>query len=73
MVSSRPILRAISILVPTPSVPATSTGSLRRGRLMAPPNPPRPPMTSGLCVLVRRFFMSSTARLPASTSTPAFL
>ena len=73
MVSSRPMRRAISILVPTPSVPATRTGSLRRGRRMAPPKPPRPPRTSGFCVLFSRCFRRSTARLPASTSTPACL
>ncbi len=73
MVVSRPTRRAISILVPTPSVPATSTGSLKGGMRIAPPKPPRPPRTSGFCVLFSRCFMSSTARLPASTSTPAFL
>ena len=73
IVSSLPTARAISILVPTPSVPATSTGSLSFGRPIAPPKPPSPPSTSGCWVLLRRRFSRSTAMLPASTSTPAFL
>src|SRR5665647_3081396 len=43
------------------------------GRRIAPPKPPSPPSTSGCCVLLSRCFMRSTARLPASTSTPACL
>src|SRR5665648_853650 len=73
MVPSLPMVRASSILVPTPSVPATSTGSLSFGSRSAPPKPPSPPSTNGCFVLLSRCFMRSTARLPASTSTPASL
>src|SRR6476646_1323669 len=37
----------------------------------APPKPPRPPTTSGRRVESTCACMSSTARCPASTSTPA--
>src|SRR5665647_3864293 len=43
------------------------------GGAMRLPKPPSPPSTSGCCVLLSRCFMRSTARLPASTSTPASL
>ena len=36
-----------------------------------PANPPRPPTTSGRCALATDSFISSTARSPASMSTPA--
>ncbi len=47
IVSSRPMRRAISVLVPTPSVALTSTGSsYPAGSASAAPNPPRPPSRS---------------------------
>ena len=48
IVSSRPIAAAIAVLVPTPSVDETMTGSRMPGGIAtADPNPPRPPITSG--------------------------
>src|SRR3954468_8494457 len=68
MVSWRSIACAIATFVPTPSVDvASSRRSSMRNR---PANPPRPPTTSGR-VERSRPLMSSTARSPASMSTPA--
>ena len=72
IVSSRPIAAAIAVFVPTPSVDETITGSrYPAGIATADPNPPRPPRTSGRRVDATDARMSSTARSPAATSTPA--
>ena len=65
---------AIATLVPTPSVDVASNG--RRYAVSAvasnsPANPPSPPTTSGRVALATHSFISSTARSPASMSTPA--
>ena len=59
-------------LVPTPSVPEISTGSRHRAgsSRKRPPNPPTSVTTPGVKVLRTEAFMSSTARLPSSMSTP---
>ena len=51
-VPCRPAWKATFSLVPTPSVPATSTGSryLPGGRANRPPKPPTPATTSGRTV-----------------------
>ena len=74
MVSWMSMRRATSILVPTPSVEVASSG--RRNRVSAeasnsPANPPTPPTTSGRWARAIAARISSTARSPASTSTPA--
>ena len=61
-------------LVPTPSVPETSTGSsmsLRAAALKQEPKPPSPPMTSGRLVAATASLIASTARAPSAVSTPA--
>src|SRR5690606_16759753 len=59
-------------LVPTPSVPDTSTGSLYFfDSSNSAPKPPMPPSTSGRIVRLARGFMRSTRASPASMSTPA--
>ncbi len=67
--------KASLILVPTPSVPETSTGSFMPVRLGAsrPPKPPIPPSTSEVWVRLTESFISSTDSYPAVTSTPACL
>ncbi len=64
----------MTTLVPTPSVEVASSGRRRPASLDAsnkPANPPIPPTTSGRVVLATEARMSSTARSPASMSTPA--
>jgi hypothetical protein len=61
-------------LVPTPSVEVASTGCFRRARELAskrPAKPPMSPITSGRRVLATHSLIRSTARSPASISTPA--
>ena len=71
MVSRRPRAAAIAVLVPTPSVEDTITGSrYPSGIVIADPNPPRPPSTSGRRVDSTEARISATARSPAATSTP---
>ena len=62
-------------LVPTPSVPLTSTGSFMpvRSGMNRPPKPPMPEMQPGVLVLATCSFMSLTDSYPAVTSTPAAL
>ncbi len=65
---------AIATLVPTPSVDVASNGRAYDFKELAsnsPANPPMPPTTSGRDVLATHCFISSTARSPASMSTPA--
>ena len=72
-VSCRFIRNASLSLVPTPSVPLTSTGRvipLRSGS-NRPPNPPMSEQTPGVAVRAIWDFISSTARYPAVMSTPA--
>ena len=75
MVSCLSSSMAIFSLVPTPSVPETSTGSSMPVRSGAnrPPNPPMPDTTPGITVRFTCFFISSTDSYPAVTSTPAAL
>ena len=76
MVSYLPIARAISVLVPTPSVDVASSGcfiSFSADASKSPANPPMPPMTSGRDARAIDAFISSTARSPASISTPESL
>ena len=76
MVSYLPIARAISVLVPTPSVDVASSGcfiSFRADASKSPANPPIPPITSGRDARAIDAFISSTARSPASISTPESL
>src|ERR1035437_2247678 len=62
---------AIAVFVPTPSVELTRTGlRIPDGRAIAEANPPSPPMTSGRRVAAIEARISSTARSPASISTP---
>src|SRR5450759_2839206 len=62
---------ATAVFVPTPSVELTRTGSrMPGGRAIAEANPPSPPMTSGRRVAATEARISSTARSPASISTP---
>ncbi len=65
---------AIAILVPTPSVLAASSGRRHRpgSNANSPANPPIPPTTSGRRVRATAERISSTARSPASMSTPAW-
>src|SRR3954471_21310359 len=71
-VSHRWSAAAIAVFVPTPSVEETMSGlRYRSGTAMAPANPPMEPPTSGRCVDSTAERMSSTARSPAVTSTPA--
>ena len=74
MVSWRSSACAIATLVPTPSVDVASTGLVIPARAEAsniPAKPPSPPITSGRVARRTEAFISSTARSPASTSTPA--
>jgi hypothetical protein len=72
IVSKRPSAAATAVLVPTPSVDETTTGSRIPGGIVnAEPNPPRPASTSGRRVEATEARISSTARSPAATSTPA--
>src|SRR4051794_37674348 len=74
MVSCTPSAWAIATLVPTPSVEVASTGWSMPFRALAsnrPAKPPRPLSTSGRRVLATQAFIRSTARSPASMSTPA--
>ena len=58
------IRKAILSLVPTPSVPLTSTGREIpvRSSSNSPPNPPMPESTPGIRVRSTWRFISSTAR-----------
>ena len=62
-VSCLSMRKAILSLVPTPSVPETSTGSAMPASsgLKRPPKPPRPPSTPGVSVRFTCSFISSTA------------
>ncbi len=66
---------AILTLVPTPSVPETSTGSLyfRAGKRKNPANEPISPSTSLRCVARTIGLIRRTRRSPSSMSTPALL
>ncbi len=58
--------------VPTPSVPATSTGSRKRFPIStSAPKPPIPASTSGRMVRLANGLIRSTRASPASMSTPA--
>ncbi len=59
-------------LVPTPSVDEASSGLVYFSTSSAnsPAKPPMPPTTSGLAVLRIEGLRASTARSPASMSTP---
>ena len=74
MVSCLFMAMASFILVPTPSVPETKTGSLysRLAKSNKAPNPPSPPITPAVWVLLAADFIRSTSWLPFSMSTPAF-
>lgn len=66
-------LWATTSFVPTPSVPATMTGSLKPACFKSN-NPPNPPMTEsqpGRAVALTTALILSTSRLPASIETPA--
>src|SRR5688572_11053673 len=71
--SCRPVSIARRSFVPTPSVPATSTGRRQRpsGISIMAPKPPMPARTSGRIVRATRGRMRSTSSSPASMSTPA--
>ena len=73
-VSCRSSSWAMRILVPTPSVPDTSTGSVMpvRSGANSPPNPPMPDTTPGIIVRATWGPMSLTPWYPAVMSTPAF-
>ena len=74
IVSCRSIGWATATLVPTPSVEVASSGRRYRARALAsnrPAKPPSPPTTSGRVARATDAFISSTARSPASMSTPA--
>ncbi len=76
MVSYLPSARAISVFVPTPSVDVASNGCFISFNLLASNKPAKPPMlpiTSGRDALAIDAFINSTARSPASISTPASL
>ena len=65
---------AMATFVPTPSVEVARRGRRNsRSSLTStmPAKPPTPPMTAGVMVAATEAFMSSTARSPASVSTPA--
>src|SRR5664279_3262912 len=77
---SRPPVSCLSracppaLFVPTPSVEVARSGRRYPSRALAsnsPAKPPIPPITSGPWVRATAAFISSTARSPASTSTPA--
>ena len=77
---SMPIVSCLSIskaslsLVPTPSVPLTSTGSLTLSaeRSNIPPKAPMLPITPNREVEATCFLMRRTTSYPASRFTPAF-
>src|SRR5919107_4470406 len=74
MVSCTPIAWAIATFVPMPSVEVARTGcciAAIRPASKSPAKPPIPPITSGRRVLPTHSFIRSTARSPASMSTPA--
>ena len=74
MVSCTSRACAMATLVPTPSVEVARTGRVIVVSRLAsnrPAKPPRSPRTSGRRVRRTDSFISSTARSPASTSTPA--
>ena len=76
MVSYLLIWRAISVFVPTPSVDVASSGCFMDFKADAskrPANPPIPPITSGREARAIEAFINSTARSPASISTPESL
>src|SRR6218665_832264 len=59
-------------LVPTPSVPETSTGCReRRGSSNSAPKPPMPASTPSRRVFLARGLMRSTKASPAAVATPA--
>jgi hypothetical protein len=62
-------------LVPTPSVPLTSMGSLKPAAFKSnkAPNPPSLDVTPGRLVDWAKGLISSTKSLPASISTPESL
>eukprot|EP00965_Chrysotila_dentata_P261418 6214246-Pleurochrysis_carterae.AAC.3 len=64
---------AMISLVPTPSVPDTSTGSSYPAALRSkrPPNPPIEPITPDRSVDLASGLIRSTSSLPASMETPA--
>jgi len=66
--SNRPVIRAISSFVPTPSVAAAS--NLPSPIEKSPAKPPRSPATSGRRARAARSAMSVTAFAAASVSTP---
>ena len=71
MVSCTPVAKATLSLVPTPSVPLTSTGSLDTvGTRQSPAKPPTSAMTSAMRVAAASGLMRSTSSSPASMSTP---
>ena len=70
-VSCLPAMNASLSLVPTPSVPATSTGSRYFfGISKSPAKPPMPASTSGRIVRRACGLMRSTSASPSSMSTP---
>jgi hypothetical protein len=74
MVSQRSSAFAIIVLVPTPSVEATNTGSRIPANAPASTRPPKVPSFESTCRLnvdSTAAFMPRTAALPASMSTPA--
>jgi hypothetical protein len=74
MVWCTPSFCASATFVPTPSVEVASSGLRKRVSALAsksPAKPPSPPSTSGREALATHCFISSTARSPASMSTPA--
>ena len=76
MVSYFPSHLAISVLVPTPSVEVASKGRCIPFNAEAsnkPAKPPKSPTTSLRLDFAIDAFINSTARSPASISTPANL
>ena len=74
IVSCTSIACATATFVPTPSVDVASTGCRIPRSADAsniPAKPPSPPSTSGRVARATDSFISSTARSPAWTSTPA--
>ncbi len=69
----RPVAMATFTLVPTESVLDTSTGRFQRvtSSSKRPLNAPMPPSTAEVWVLATALRIRSTARFPASMSTPA--
>src|SRR5690606_10464762 len=73
MVSCRPVSMAILSFVPTPSVLATNSGSVKPARFKSnsAPNPPSSESAPSRRVALASGLMASTSALPASMSTPA--